>query len=88
MERKFEEVMETIRNAEADVDKVLDAARLERHEGPPRYLSAEQNCDGKGRGPMTKAAALHQFFSSFGLPAYATTDVSDDAENQFRVVIF
>lgn len=42
MERKFEEVVETIKNAEEDVDKVLSAARLERHEGPPRYLSAEQ----------------------------------------------
>lgn len=36
---------------------------------------------------MTKASALYQFFSSFGLPAYATTDVSDDAENRFRVVM-
>lgn len=42
MERKFEEVVQTIRNAENDVDKVLSAARLERHEGPPRYLSADQ----------------------------------------------
>ncbi len=28
---------------------------------------------------MTKAAALYQFFSSFGIPAYAVTDVPDDA---------
>jgi len=53
MERKFEEVVETIRNAEADVDKVLDAARLERHEGPPRYLSAEQN--NKSMAPAIRA---------------------------------
>ena len=42
MERKFNEVVETIRNAEEDVDKVLSAARLQRHKGPPRYLSADQ----------------------------------------------
>jgi hypothetical protein len=29
---------------------------------------------------MTKAAALYDFFSSFGLPAYADTAVPDDAE--------
>lgn len=28
---------------------------------------------------MTKAAALHQFFSGFGMPAYTTTSVPDDA---------
>lgn len=28
---------------------------------------------------MTKAAAMHQFFSSFGIPAYTTADVPDDA---------
>lgn len=56
MERKFEEVVETIRNAEADVDKVLDAARLERHEGPPRYLSAEQK--------------MNIIYCSFGLLAF------------------
>lgn len=28
---------------------------------------------------MTKAAALHQFFSSFGLMAYTTTSVPEDA---------
>lgn len=27
---------------------------------------------------MTKAAALHQFFSSFGMPAYTATSVPDD----------
>lgn len=27
---------------------------------------------------MTKADALYQFFNSFGIPAYATTDVPDD----------
>lgn len=29
---------------------------------------------------MTKAAALHQFFSSFGLPVYEENTVPDDAE--------
>lgn len=29
---------------------------------------------------MTKAAALHQFFNSFGIPAYTSTSVPDDAE--------
>ena len=28
---------------------------------------------------MTKAAALHQFFSGFGMPAYTTTSVPEDA---------
>ncbi len=28
---------------------------------------------------MTKAAALHQFFSSFGIPAYVSTNVPDNA---------
>lgn len=37
---------------------------------------------------MTKAAALHQFFSSFGLPAYATTDVPDDATLPYLVYEF
>lgn len=37
---------------------------------------------------MTKAAALHQFFSSFGLPAYATTDVPDDAQLPYLVYEF
>lgn len=31
-ERKFQEVVKTIESAEKDVDKVLKAARLERHE--------------------------------------------------------
>jgi len=37
---------------------------------------------------MTKAAALHQFFSSFGLPAYVTTDVPDDAVLPYLVYEF
>lgn len=28
---------------------------------------------------MTKGAALHQFFNGFGIPAYTTTSVPDDA---------
>lgn len=42
MKRDFEEVIRGITSCEEDVDKVLKAARLERHEGPPRYLTAEQ----------------------------------------------
>lgn len=41
-ERKFEDVVRSIAASEEDVDKILTAARLERHEGPPRYLNAEQ----------------------------------------------
>lgn len=37
---------------------------------------------------MTKAAALHQFFSSFGLSAYAVTDVPDDAVLPYLVYEF
>lgn len=37
---------------------------------------------------MTKAAAQHQFFSSFGLPAYTTTDVPDDAVLPYLVYEF
>lgn len=29
---------------------------------------------------MTKEAALHAFFNSFGIPAYTTTSVEEDAE--------
>ena len=43
MERNFKDVVENIRGAEKDVDKVLDAARLERHEGPNRHMTGEQN---------------------------------------------
>ena len=41
-ERKFYDVVQTIKGAEDDVDKVLEAARLIRHEGESRKLSAEQ----------------------------------------------
>jgi len=41
-ERRFQDVVDTIGKAEEDVDKVLDAARLERHEGPSMRLNAEQ----------------------------------------------
>lgn len=42
MERNFKDVVENIRGAEKDVDKVLNAARLERHEGPNRHMTGEQ----------------------------------------------
>lgn len=40
--RNFTEVVKGIESAERDVDKVLGAGRLERHEGPSNKLSAEQ----------------------------------------------
>lgn len=43
--RNFDQVVETIDKAEKDVDKVLDAARLQRHEGPSTRLSAGQKMD-------------------------------------------
>lgn len=44
-ERKFYDVVQTIKGAEDDVDKVLEAARLLRHEGESRKLSAQQKAD-------------------------------------------
>ncbi len=44
-ERRFTDVVDTINNAENDVDKVLKAARLERNEGGDRHLTAEQKSD-------------------------------------------
>lgn len=44
-DRKFHQVVETIDKAEKDVDKVLGAARLQRHEGPPTRMTAEQKAD-------------------------------------------
>lgn len=44
-QRDFDEVVETIESAEKDVDKVLDAARLQRHEGPGTRLNAEQKME-------------------------------------------
>lgn len=41
-ERSFEEVVRSIAASEEDVDKLLAAARLERHEGPGRYMTGEQ----------------------------------------------
>lgn len=40
-ERKFKDVVTSIENAEKDVDKMLSAARLDRH-GSERYMNAEQ----------------------------------------------
>ncbi len=36
-ERKFKEVIHTIKGAEKDKEKFLKASRLERHEGKPRF---------------------------------------------------
>ncbi len=41
-DRKFTDVLQSIGNAEKDVDKVLDAARLERRQGSSTRLSADQ----------------------------------------------
>lgn len=41
-ERKFEEVIEAIKNAEIDVDRVLEAAKLQRNEQQSHKLTAEQ----------------------------------------------
>lgn len=40
--RTFDDVVKGIESAESDVDRVLDAGRLERHEGPSTRLSADQ----------------------------------------------
>lgn len=41
MKRDFRQVVNTIKRSEKDVDRVLDAARLQRHEGDGRRLSEE-----------------------------------------------
>lgn len=41
-ERKFLEVVKSIRESENDVDKILEAARLMRHEDANHRLSGEQ----------------------------------------------
>ena len=43
--RNFDQVVETIDKAEKDVDKMLGAARLQRHEGPGTRLTAEQKME-------------------------------------------
>ena len=43
--RNFEEVVKGVENAEKDVDKVLGAARLQRHEGPGTRLTAQQKME-------------------------------------------
>lgn len=37
--RRFKDVIHTIKGAEKDKDKFLKASRLERHEGKPRFDS-------------------------------------------------
>lgn len=41
-DRNFEKVIEAIKNAEIDVDRVLEAAKLQRNEQQSRKLTAEQ----------------------------------------------
>lgn len=43
--RNFDQVVDTIESAEKDVDKVLEAARLQRHEGPSTRMTAEQKAN-------------------------------------------
>lgn len=64
MNRKFNDVVNQIDKSERDVDKVLHAARLERHEGAPRYLSAEQKMT-----LLLSAMALVAFIA-FWLPLF------------------
>ena len=40
--RNFDQVVETIKRAEDDTDRVLEAAKLQRYEGPGTRLTAEQ----------------------------------------------
>ena len=40
-ERKFKEVIHTIRNTEKDKDRFLKASRLQRYEGKPRFDSCD-----------------------------------------------
>lgn len=40
-ERKFKEVIHTIKNTEKDKDKFLRASRLQRYEGNPRFDSCD-----------------------------------------------
>lgn len=65
MKRDFEEVVRGIASCEEDVDKVLAAARLERREGPPRYLTAEQKI---GMVAMVLGFLFITFV--FGLPVW------------------
>lgn len=43
--RNFDQVVKGVENAEKDVDKMLDASRLQRHEGPGTRLTADQKMD-------------------------------------------
>ena len=40
--RSFDQVVKGVESAEKDVDKMLDAARLQRHEGSGSRLTGEQ----------------------------------------------
>jgi len=44
-ERKFEDVVRSIARSEEDVDKLLAAARLTRHEGPDRRMTGDQKAE-------------------------------------------
>ena len=41
-DRKFDQVVKGVESAEKGVDRVLGAARLQRHAGPPTRMTAEQ----------------------------------------------
>jgi len=40
--RTYDQVVKGVESAEKDVDKMLGAARLQRHEGPSTRLTAQQ----------------------------------------------
>lgn len=44
-ERKFADVVRSIATSEEDVDKILNAAKLDRHEAPSTKLSASQKME-------------------------------------------
>lgn len=50
--RTFEDVVKSICQSEEDVNKILKAAKLDRHESPGTRLSAEQKTDLIGMGIM------------------------------------
>lgn len=43
--RSFDQVVKGVESAEKDVDKMLGAARLQRHDGPGTRLTADQKMD-------------------------------------------
>lgn len=63
--RRFTDVVRGVRNAERDVDKMLDAARLERHESCRMTGEQKMECFLWTLGAL---AALAFAFIMFGIP--------------------